>query len=386
MPAVPALPHGQPLWGCRFVATVPGVETPGYSWDNHSVVGSVVCSPVGSGIGSGVGSVFGSVFGFVVRLWIRSVRCNVGNQPGLASTPLPAMILAAALLTAWTPLRAVEPLPSEWIYIDNGQVRLGVKKASGAGIAWFSRSDSKENLLDHFDHGRLVQQSYYGKRDGSIWGDKPWSWNPVQGGDYTHRPSEVLELTNTPTTLHARIRPRNWAGGQMLPECEMEQRIRLEGNLAIIKFGFRYTGTEIHPSASQEVPATFINPAFGNMVIYQGDQPWTDAPLTKSQPGWPNESRAIPEGWAAWVNDQNTGVALFAPVAKKLTCYRFGTSPTAAGACSYFAPVVSFAVTPGLHFEYEAALALGTPEEMRASFKKLKDTLKAELPPVPASR
>ena len=309
------------------------------------------------------------------------------SSPSQATTRLIFMRTFAAFLTLNAAgQQAAEPLPSEWLFIDNGRIRLGVKKASGAGIAWLSRSGSTENLLDHFDHGRLVQQSYYGKMDGSIWADKPWRWNPVQGGDYTHHPSEVLELTSDTTTLHARIRPRNWAGGQLLPECEMEQRIRLEGNLAIVKFSFRYTGTEHHPPAHQEVPATFINPAYGTMVIYDGDRPWTDAALTKSQPGWPNESRGIPEGWAAYVNDRNTGIGLFAPVARELTCYRFGSSPTAKGACSYFAPLVKFAITPGMHFEYEAALALGTPEEMRAEFKKLKATPAAKLPvPPPAS-
>ena len=283
-------------------------------------------------------------------------------------------------------LAAPGPLPSEWVFIDNGQVRLGVKKASGCGIAWFSRSGSTENLLDHFDHGRLVQQSYYGKKDGSLWDKKPWRWNPVQGGDYRHHASEVLELTHDETTLHARIRPRNWAGGELLADCGMEQRIRLEGAMAIVKFSFLYPGTETHPAVHQEVPATFINPAYGHLVIYEGGQPWTDAPLTKSQPGWPNESRSIPEGWAAWVNDRNTGVALFSPIAQQMTCYRFGAAPSSPGACSYFAPVVTFAITPGLHFQYEAALALGTPEEMRAGFKKLKDRPAATLPhPPPAS-
>ena len=292
-------------------------------------------------------------------------------------------MLTASLLLGVAGVQAAQPLPSEWVFIDNGRVRLGVKKASGAGIAWFSRSGSTENLLDHFDHGRLVQQSYYGKMDGSVWVDKPWRWNPVQGGDYTHHPSELLELTHDTTTLHARIRPRNWAGGQLLPECEMEQRIRLEGNLAIVKFSFHYTGTESHPPAHQEVPATFINPAYSNMVIYHGNQPWTGAALTKSQPGWPNESRKIPEGWAAYVNDRNTGIGVFAPVAGELTCYRYGASPTAPGACSYFAPLVTFAITPGMHFEYEAALALGTPEEMRAEFEKLRGILAAKLPVPP---
>ena len=95
----------------------------------------------------------------------------------------------------------------------------------------------------------------------------------------------------------------------------MEKTIRLKGAVAVVKFGFRYHGTGVHPLRSQEVPATFINPAYGTMVVYQGDQPWSDGALTRSQPGWPNEPRKIPEGWVAWVNDQNTGVGVFSPVA-----------------------------------------------------------------------
>ena len=52
--------------------------------------------------------------------------------------------------------------PADYLFLDNGQVRLGVKKSSGAGIAWFSMSGSERNLINHWDRGRLVQQSYYG--------------------------------------------------------------------------------------------------------------------------------------------------------------------------------------------------------------------------------
>lgn len=270
--------------------------------------------------------------------------------------------------------------PTDWVFIDNGVIRLGVKKTAGAGIGWLSHSGSSENLLDHWDEGRFIQQSYYGKKDGSLWVKKPWTWNPVQGGDYQGHAAEVLELSSDKTRLHARIRPRNWAGGELLADCEMEETIRLEGAVAVVKFGFRYRGTEVHPVRSHEVPATFVNPAYGTMVIYDGDQPWSDAALTRSQPGWPNESRKIPEGWVAWVNDQNTGVGVFSPIAKQLTCYRFGSSPQAKGACSYAAPLVKFAIMPGMHFEYEVALTLGTPEEMRAAFSKLKGSLLAKLP------
>lgn len=269
---------------------------------------------------------------------------------------------------------------ADWVFIDNGVIRLGVKKTAGAGIGWMSRSGSSENLLDHWDEGRFVQQSYYGTKDGSMWVKKPWRWNPVQGGDYKGHPAKLLELTNTQTTLYARINPRNWAGGELLTDCEMEETIRLEDGVAIVKFGFRYRGTKTHTLQSQEVPAAFINPAYDTMVIYGGDNPWSGGALTRSQPGWPNEGRKIPEGWAAWVNKQNVGVGIFSPIAKDMTCYRFGASPQARGACSYSAPIVQFAITPGMHFEYELALALGTPEQTRAEFLKLKDSLLAKLP------
>lgn len=278
------------------------------------------------------------------------------------------------------PARGATPVEAkDWIFLDNGEVKLGIKKTSGAGVAWFSHS-GQENLLDHYDHGRLIQQSYYGKEDGSRWGEKPWRWNPVQGGDYQGAASTVLALTSDKTTLTARIRPRNWAGGQLLADCEMEQHIRLEGAQAIIRFRFRYTGTETHPVRQHEVPAVFVHPALGTLVHYDGGQPWQNGALQRSQPGWPNESRRIPEGWAAYVKADNTGVGVYAPLAKELTCYRFGATPEALSACSYFAPLVQFAITPGLDFAYEIALATGTPDEMRAAFAKLNGKLLARLP------
>jgi hypothetical protein len=274
---------------------------------------------------------------------------------------------------------ALELKSEDWMFLDNGQIRLGIKKTSGAGIGWLSRGNG-ENLLDHFDHGRLVQQSYYGREDGSRWADKPWRWNPVQGGDYKGHASELLELTGDKTSLHARIRPRNWAGGQLLTDCEMEQRIRLEGAVAVVQFRFHYRGKETHPAHHHEVPAVFLHPALGTLVHYDGDKPWTGGALQRTQPGWPNESRRIPEGWAGYINAAGTGAGVLAPIARELTCYRFGASPDAPSACSYFAPLVKFAITPGLDFAYEIALTTGTPDEMRTAFSKLRSRLLAKLP------
>ena len=266
------------------------------------------------------------------------------------------------------PWCAVGESADDFVFLENRRVKLGLKKPSGAGIGWYSRAGGP-NLLDHYDHGRLVQQSYYGREDGSRWAEKPWRWNPVQGGDYTGRASEVLSLTRTDTTLHTRVRPRHWATGELLHDCEMEQQIRLDGTVAVVKYRFRYTGTVSHPVCDQEVPAVFLHPSLDTLVHYAGDRPWTDAPLQRSRPGWPNESRSIPEGWAAYINDKGTGLGVHVPIATSLTCYRFGSRPDAPSACSYLAPLVRFAVTPGLDFAYEAALAIGTVDEVRNAFR-----------------
>jgi hypothetical protein len=87
------------------------------------------------------------------------------------------------------PVQAAE----NWHYLDNGKVRLGVNLNAGACIGWFSKSGSQDNLLNAYDVGRYVQQSYYGDEDGSDWNGKPWRYNPVQGGSWKNVPAEVME-------------------------------------------------------------------------------------------------------------------------------------------------------------------------------------------------
>ena len=63
--------------------------------------------------------------------------------------------------------------------------------SAGGAIGWFSASRSGSNLLNTFDHGRYVQQSFYGDADGSDWNGKPWRYNPVQGGSWKNEPAQI---------------------------------------------------------------------------------------------------------------------------------------------------------------------------------------------------
>lgn len=260
---------------------------------------------------------------------------------------------------------------SDWVFIENDHLKLGVKKSSGAGIAWISPARSDKNLVNHYDRGRLIQQSYYGVKDDSLWNKTPWRWNPVQGGDWQGKSAKVLELKVEDASLYAKTLPKHWASGQDLDETRMEQWLTLEGPVAHFKYRFTYTGDVKHPKHDQEIPAFFVEPQYDTLLVYEGDKPWTGDKLHRSVPGWPNETRKITEPWAAYVNQDDYGIGAYVPVAKSLTCYRFGNGDPKKGACSYFAPLTQFAIEPGLVWEYDCYVTIGRSEEIRARFQAI---------------
>lgn len=301
-----------------------------------------------------------------------------------ASRQLQLLLIAGtALLSALGSAAAAEDdarkPAGEWVYLDNGEVRLGVKISSGAAIGYFSNSKSDRNFINHHDHGRLVQQSYYGREDGSKWAGKPWRWNPVQGGDYQGAAARVLELrVDKPEhKLYARTLPKHWATGADLPDVTMEQWMTLTGKVAHVRYKFTYSGKATHPEADQEIPAVFVDPALDTLVRYDGKEPWTRAELKHSRPGWPNEYHESTENWAAYVGADGAGVGAYVPVAKRITAYRYGDGH-GPDACSYFAPLVRFAITPGFTFEYDLYLTTGTTPEIREAFDKIREARAAE--------
>src|SRR6478672_8015501 len=91
------------------------------------------------------------------------------------------LLLLSMMLATGTVFAAEHP-KDPFTYLDNGVLRIGVDQSRGAAIGYFALARDKRNLLNHHDEGRFIQQSYYGDADGSMWGKKPWRYNPVQGG------------------------------------------------------------------------------------------------------------------------------------------------------------------------------------------------------------
>ena len=116
-------------------------------------------------------------------------------------------------------------------------------------------------------------------------------------------------------------------------------------------------------------------PRYETLVFCEKGQPaWSGAPLTRKKPGFPNETVRFAEPWAAWESATGQALGAFFPHTDIATTYRVRDSGI--GDCSYIAPISTFALAPGLVHEYEIILAIGTVEQIRAVFTKVRERKK----------
>ncbi len=261
----------------------------------------------------------------------------------------------------------------DWIFLNNGKIKIGLKKTSGLALGYFSNSDSNKNILNHYDHGRLVQQSYYGDLDGSKWRGKDWHWNPIQGGDWKGKAAKILEIKKSKNKIYSNTHPVHWATGKLMKDVIFEQTISIEGTYVKIDFKMTYKGKKTHKVRDQEIPAFFVEPEYKYLIRYHGKKPWTKDKLNRSVPGWPNERHPLPENWAAYVNEKDYGIGCYVPKAKILTCYRFLEAKVSS--CSYFSPLIRFGVKPGMEFKYTAYIISGKTDFIRKTIYKIKKNL-----------
>ncbi len=267
--------------------------------------------------------------------------------------------------------RARTDAKPDWHFLDNGTVRIGIDKSRGGCIGFFGESSTNLNLLNHFDTGRFIQQSYYGGPDGSDWNGKPWVYNPVQGGEWKGQPSKLLEFQkdDNGSSVRVKVEPLSWASGVRCPEAIMMSLISLDGHFAHVEMSMKYTGDDQGPPRSQEMPAIFAIAEL-NQLVYSDD-----GELKRRVPSWPNESGRATESWLAYVNDSDWGVGVYVPGTTEFTCYRFtgnGKQGPSGSACSYVAPLRKFALKPGLTVEYDFYLTIGRLNEIQKRFLKLK--------------
>lgn len=263
-------------------------------------------------------------------------------------------------------------------YITNGKIQIGVDLERGGAVFHFSEAGKKRNLLNHFDEGRFVQQSYYGDSDGSKWNGNPWRWNPVQGGSWQGKKATVLSKDISDTRISVTTTPMHWATGESLEDCTMEEVITLEGLCAHIRYTFTCKNGKNNAARHQEMPAVFCDYDLKTLVYYKGSAPWTDGKLTRTVPqnlsdGASNQYVNRTEAWSAYVDGTDYGIGVYTPGTEQITYYTFGHGPGGANqsSCSYFAPIRTIAITKDFKLSYDVYLTIGKVDDIRARFKAL---------------
>lgn len=281
--------------------------------------------------------------------------------------------LVALTVTLTMGMAPAREAAGSWAYLDNGVIRIGVDRGRGAAIGYFALAKEKRNLLNHCDEGRFIQQSYYGSRDGSMWAKKPWSYNPVQGGSYKGEDSKTLEFRQSKSEIYAKVEPLHWASAKRCPEAIMKERITLDGPLAKVRMRMDYTGETQGPT-HQEMPAMFVDFSLPHLLFEHKGKLVRHEPVFLEKKGGP-ERVEYDGGWLAYMDDKDFGVGICTPGTNRAVTYRFrgnGKTGPDGSACSYVAPVRTLALKKDEAIDYQFFLTIGTLEEIRARFAKLK--------------
>lgn len=282
----------------------------------------------------------------------------------------------ATLLLLLAPALPAQQLAPEFLEeLDNGVIRVGVDPRAGGAIAYLSRSDVDDNVINIHDLGRYVQQSYFsgpcpfvpgGATQHPGWAG--WCWNPIQAGDVFGNVARTPVIRNDGTTLYTRTVPRQWALDGIDGDCFFETWLTLEDNRVHARFRLENQRPDPrrYPAVHQELPAVYTIGRLHRLFTYTGDAPFTGQPvqqIVNSGPPWAYWEST--ERWSALVDDSGWGLGVFHPTAS-LTVGGFAGVPGSGGPkdnpTGYISPLHTEVIDHDITYEYEVVLVLGDLE------------------------
>lgn len=284
-------------------------------------------------------------------------------------------------------------------YIENNYYKLGIDLSWGGGINYLydkkNRSDGLTNLVNQYDTGRLIQQSYYGTDGTSGDGYKTgyynstvWPYNPVQGGDKGNNASRILDIVVGKESVYIKGQPMDWGHENSVTPSYMENVYILDSNLIRVDNRFVDFSGYTHRSVHQELPAFYTVSYLDNFTYYAGSKPWTNDTLTSRNDlkFWGGEyhndcefrmRQSNTETWCAWTNSTTTyGIGLYVPKIDVFLAGRSGTGMTkdpSAAATNYVAPLNQLLLVSYTPLEYSYLMTTGRLEYIRETFKENKD-------------
>ena len=281
-----------------------------------------------------------------------------------------------------------QSVPS-FLTIRNRHMTVRQDLSRGGAISHIFRHGEEGSLVNIYDEGRYIQQSYYAGRSvnrvaegqSEFW--SPWPWNPIQVGDYARGRAEILDWRQSRHETYVKCIPMQWDMKNHPAEAEMEQWTSLHGRMLHVRCRLTCHRTDtLYGESSQndqEIPAVYPISALNHLYYYQGDAPFTggaadtveveELRFVEPKHGW-GHYPSVPEKWMAFVGDDGRGMGVYSPSATSFLAGRY--KPDRDGealddATSYIAPVRSQYVGPRSVVEYEYYIILGTvPQIQRA--------------------
>lgn len=310
-------------------------------------------------------------------------------------------------------------IPSKDIYIQNDEFKLGVNLEWGGALSYLEDLNSNVqavekdgrifvdsnaskrystksvndhvNLINRYDAGRLVQQSYYGTYGGGYecgeYNGSKWNYNPVQGGNQFNENSKIVDIALSDNMIYVKCRPLDWAKlAEESSPSYMEAYYSLENGAVKVSCGFIDFSGYQSTQTTQEMPAFYCIEPFNRFVYYSGSEPWSgDSSLTYENKlifwpdaGYPNFNST--ENWAAFVGefDDSFGIGLYVPHEATFLSGVYNREqtknedPSLDCATSYIAAVSTMKFESFKYVKYEYFLATGSAQEIRETFGKIK--------------
>jgi len=276
---------------------------------------------------------------------------------------------------------------------DNGTIKINLDLTRGGVISYISLSGSDRNLVNIYDEGRYIQQSYYAgktvdrKAEWQSHDWSPWCWNPIQVGDAFRNRAKILDYKQSGDTLWVKCIPMQWDMNNKPAEAEMEQKTILSGNILQVhcKLVCHRTDTVYGEGVKngQELPAVYPISALQYLYSYFGKNPFTND--TISNPGvvflssgfW-GRYPDVPEHWMAFTDSTKWGMGVYNPLCISFLAGMAGKpgGESKDGSTSYIAPVKEETLNNNSVLEYDYYIIIGTIDEIRAKVYQLNKNYK----------
>lgn len=273
-------------------------------------------------------------------------------------------------------------------FVENEHIRVGVNLKWGGAVTHISEPGGP-NLINSYDLGRQIQQSYYsgppnyqreGKEKAKHWANFPW--NPIQTGDAFHNGSEVLEHRVEDDTLYVKTVPNLWPMKNDPAACVMETWLKIASDGPKVLYKVRLTNKRRdktqYSAKHQEIPAIYVNGPWHRLMTYNGDEPFTGKPLSEVRNDhnerWPWVNFLATERWAALVNDKGTGLGVCVPEVREFHggfAGKRGTGGEKSSNTGYMSPMTTEILDHNIVYSYSCVMILGSLEDIRKEAQRL---------------